>query len=721
MPFPPLKKNDSSKKDLSKEEQIEKKISEISQDFTQEEYEHMESLESKYWDAQDEANKAKEKMKNFVSEKKAKLQEKRTEILEDLEELKEEKKKDEESSFADSFVQHIKNNPLLNMGGEKEGNSKQGGGQKNTPNGFLGGPQNWIQILLLGVSLIFVFDFFSGPSHPEISVSEFVSEYTEGNFTEITLTGDSATAVRSSGETVKVILGNRDSFKNFGLLDPETQGDTKVSIKSSEGQKFWIDLLLSFLPLILILGLMVYSMRGMKGMGGFPFGGGQKGTEPIKPNTKFEDVAGQDEAKFELEEVVDFLKKPTRFIKMGAKIPKGVLLSGPPGTGKTLLARAVAGEAHVPFFSISGSEFVEMFVGVGASRVRGLFSNARKQSPSIIFIDEIDAIGRKRSNGMGGGNDEREQTLNQILTEMDGFENETGVIVIAATNRVEILDKALLRPGRFDRRITVNNPTIKDRVEILKVHSKKKPLAEEVSLEKLSARTVGFSGADLENLMNESAIFAARAKRSEITNVDVDLALDRITMGTEKKSLVMSHEEKKMTSYHEIGHAMMAYLLPTADPVHKITIVPRGMALGATHIAPEKESYHTTKQKYFEEICVLLGGLSAEKIIFDDTTSGVSNDLERATAIANAMVKKFGMSDELGPLVFADPGEESFARKHSEEYAKLIDSEVQKIVKEAYDQTKRSLTENLKTLHSLSQALLEKETLSREEFESFFQ
>lgn len=722
MPFPPLKKDDDPQKKLSKEEQIKKKIDEIPEDFTPEEYEKIETLEAEYWEARDKANALKSEYDAFFEERRSMLHEKREEILGDIEEFQKDETggKKEEPSFSDSFMHHLKKSSFLNSGqknDEKRHTNEQGDGGKKS---FLGGPQNWIQILLLGVSLIFVFDFFSGPSHPEISISEFVADYTEGNFTEITLLGESATAVRSSGETVKVILGNRDSFKNFGLLDPEVQGETKVTIKSSEGQKFWIDLLLSFLPLVLILGLMVYSMRGMKGIGGFPFGG-QKGTEPIKPNTKFEDVAGQDEAKFELEEVVDFLKKPTRFIKMGAKIPKGVLLSGPPGTGKTLLARAVAGEAHVPFFSISGSEFVEMFVGVGASRVRGLFSNARKQSPAIIFIDEIDAIGRQRSNGMGGGNDEREQTLNQILTEMDGFENETGVIVIAATNRSEILDKALLRPGRFDRRIVVNNPTIKDRVEILKVHSKKKPLAEEVSLEKLSARTVGFSGADLQNLMNEAAIFAARAKRSQITNIDIDLALDRITMGTEKKSLVMSPEEKEMTSYHEIGHAMIAYLMPTADPVHKITIVPRGMALGATHIAPEKESYHTTKQKYFEEICVLLGGLSAEKIIFNDTTSGVSNDLERATAIANAMVKKFGMSEELGPLVFSDPGEESFSRKHSEEYAKLIDSEVQKIIKEAYQQTKTSLTDNIETLHALSKALLEKETLSREEFEAFFQ
>lgn len=714
MPFPPLNKKENS----SSEEQIREKIKNLPKDFTPEEYDEIEKMESEFWEAHDKASKIQNQMNDFVSEKQKKIVMQHNEILEEAQNLDDENNKNSDKNTGketpESIVEQLKNNTILKIG-KKDDTPENGNGGK------FGGPQDWIQILLLGVSVLFAFNFFSGPSLPEIPISQFIQEYQEGNFNEVSLSGESATATRASGEKVMVVIGNRDSFKNFGLLDPEVQGETKVIIKGSEGQKFWIDLLLSFLPLILIIGLMVYSMRGMKGMGGFPFGGSGRGLEPIKPNTKFEDVAGQDEAKFELEEVVEFLKKPTRFIKMGAKIPKGVLLSGPPGTGKTLLARAVAGEAHVPFFSISGSEFVEMFVGVGASRVRNLFNNARKHSPAIIFIDEIDAIGRQRSNGMGGGNDEREQTLNQILTEMDGFENETGVIVIAATNRVEILDKALLRPGRFDRRIGVNNPTINDRKAILEVHTKKKPLSKEVSLEKISARTVGFSGADLENLMNEAAIFAARAKRNEITNEDIDLAIDRVTMGTEKKSLVMSDEEKKMTSYHEVGHAMVAHLMPTADPVHKITIVPRGMALGATHIAPEKESYHTTKQKYFEEICVLLGGLSAEKIIFKDTTSGVSNDLERATAIANAMVKKFGMSDDLGPIVFSDPGEESFTRKHSEEFAKIVDQEVQKIIKKAYNTTQKSLTDNLELLHSISKSLLEKETLSREEFEAFFQ
>jgi cell division protease FtsH len=616
-------------------------------------------------------------------------------------------------------------NKLLNIHRKFKDLSKKRKIKKKKTNNFFqnnnfGGSNRMIQILLIGVLSIFLFNFFSASEIKTVPLSTFMSEYREGEFKKIILSGESATGTRGSGEKITTIIGNRDSFKNLGLLDVKEQGDTLVEVKSSEGQKFWLDLFLSFLPLVLIIGLMVYSTKGMKGMGGFPFGGKQKGTEPIKPNTRFKDVAGQDEAKYELKEIVEFLKEPEKFLKIGAKIPKGVLLSGPPGTGKTLLARAVAGESHVPFFSISGSEFVEMFVGVGASRVRTLFENARKHSPSIIFIDEIDAIGRKRSSGMGGGNDEREQTLNQILTEMDGFENGAGVIVIAATNRVEILDNALLRPGRFDRKIMVMNPTIKDREEILKVHAKDKPIDETISMYKIAARTAGFSGADLSNMLNEAAIFAARSGRSMISVEDIDLAIDRVTMGTEKKSLVMSTEEKKMTSYHEVGHALMAKLMPMTDSVHKITIVPRGMSLGATHIAPDKESYHTTKQKYFEELCVLLGGLCAEKIIFNDTTSGVSNDLERASQIANAMVKKFGMSEEIGPVVFFDPGEKSMNKKHSEKFAQFIDEEVQKIIKKAYLKTINSLNENIDLLHAIAKELIKKETLSREEFEKFF-
>jgi len=387
---------------------------------------------------------------------------------------------------------------------------------------------------------------------------------------------------------------------------------------------------------------------------------------------------------------------------------------GPPGTGKTLLARAVAGEAHVPFFAISGSEFEEMFVGVGASRVRSLFENARKSAPSIIFIDEIDSVGRQR-----GGLDERGgQTLNQILTEMDGFENETGVIVVAATNRPDILDKALLRPGRFDRRISVDNPTIHDREKILAVHLRGKPIAKEVDIQKIAARTAGFSGADLENLLNEAAIFATREQKPRITFAHINAAIDRVVMGSERKSLVMSPEEKKMTAYHEVGHAMVAHLLPHPDPVQKITIIPRGRSLGSTHISPESEKYHTTKQQYFEEMCVLFGGLAAEKLIFDDTTSGVSNDVERASRIARAMVTKFAMSDAIGPIQFEDYSETGFPTKeYSEDFAQKIDIEVQKLIKDAYQKAKSLLSDNLSLLHTIAKSLIDKETLEREEFE----
>lgn len=651
---------------------------------TPEEFEEMESLEKEYWEAQEKVASLQSKVAEF-KEKQRKRWFGEDETTKNTKNEEEDKKKSARKFF--------------NMRGGK---------------GF-----SIINLLLGVVAISILINYFTRPSVPVIPISQFLQECTTSQYAEINIAGETATVKKHDGTKSSVILGERDSFSALGILDPAKCANTKVTIKGSASSRFWTDFFLSFLPIILIVGLMIWSMKGM-GRGGFPFMNNKKGMEPIKPTTKFDDVAGQDEAKYELKEIVEFLKKPTQFVKMGAKIPKGVLLSGPPGTGKTLLARSVAGEAHVPFFSISGSEFVEMFVGVGASRVRNLFENARNNAPSIIFIDEIDAIGRQRSSGMGGGaNDEREQTLNQILTEMDGFENETGVIVIAATNRVDILDKALLRPGRFDRRITVNNPTIKDREAILAVHAKDKPLDPEISLAKIAARTAGFSGADLENMLNEAAIFAARAKRSAITKFDIDQAIDRVTMGTEKKSLVMSDEEKKMTAYHEVGHALMAHLMPTADPVHKITIVPRGMALGATHIAPETESYHMTKTKYFEEICVLLGGLSAEKLVFGDTTSGVSNDLERASKIANAMVMKFGMSDELGPIVYFSPGEESFSKAHSEEFAKKIDHEVQTLIKSAYETTKRTLTENMDLMHTISLALLEKETLDREEFEAF--
>ncbi len=718
MPTPPNWKKNKNNKDNKNEEVEELKVKRLKKQkiFTSEDIENMEELEN----IQDEIIEAQKKVESLKKKQKDTL-------LEQLERTLEKEQAESEVEGAE---------------GEKGGNKNVNNSEKKIQNsdasrltkllnirlkekgkkpGIFGISYDLImQVLLAGVMGLFLYNFLNADELEQISISEFTQELEKGTFTEVVIKGETATGQKEDETKVTTILGIRDSFKDLGFFRKEITEKVKIEIKETESNMF-LDIVLSFLPLLLLMGLIMYSMKGMKGgMGGFPFGDKGKGMDPIKPDTTFDDVAGQDEAKYELKEIVEFLRKPSQFLKMGAKIPKGVLMSGPPGTGKTLLARAVAGEAHVPFFSISGSEFVEMFVGVGASRVRKIFENARKHSPAIIFIDEIDAIGRKRSSGMGGGNSEMEQTLNQILTEMDGFENDTGVIVMAATNREEVLDAALLRPGRFDRRITIGNPTIKDREEILKVHSKNKPLDETVNLEKISARTVGFSGADLQNLLNESAIFAAREKSKTITESHIDLAIDRIVMGTEKKSLVMSAEEKKMTAYHEVGHALLAHLMPKADAVHKITIVPRGRSLGATHIAPDTESYHSTKQKYLDEICVLLGGLSAEKIIFKDTTSGVSNDLERATAIANAMVKKFGMSDEIGPMVFMDPGEQTMAKSHSDMFSAKIDEEVQNILKMSYVKTIKTLEDNLELLHVISKDLLEKETLSREEFEKFF-
>jgi cell division protease FtsH len=601
---------------------------------------------------------------------------------------------------------------------------KKNGGEGGPPNG----PQfsGWIKFALAILVITLLFQFFGqGASEigsKEIPVSELQKMYEERQLDSVEISSDKAVANGKDGQKYLSYIGTQTSLNDLGFGNPEINKETKIAFVSTRASDFWTSLIISLLPIIIIVGLIAFSMRNMSSS--LPFGKkGQKGLEAIKPKTNFADVAGCDEAKFELEEVVEFLKKPRKFTKMGAKIPKGVLLLGPPGTGKTLLARAVAGEAHVPFFAISGSEFVEMFVGVGASRVRALFENARKNAPAIIFIDEIDAVGRQRSLGVVGGNDEREQTLNQILTEMDGFDNETGIIVMAATNRLDILDKALLRPGRFDRRISVDIPTIKDREKILEVHSRGKPIAKEVDLFRVAARTAGFSGADLENMLNEAAIFAARENSTYITMKHIDSAIERVAIGNERKSLVMSPEEKKMTAFHEVGHAMMAQLLPHPDPVQKITIVPRGMALGITYQSPDREKYHQTKQGYFEEICVLLGGFVAEKLTFKDTTSGVSNDVKRATKIARAMVSKFAMSDDIGPMELGKDDYDGYpgGKEYSEAFAKKVDEEAQRILKEALVFTENTLKKEKKTLEKIAGVLLEKEMIDRDEFEAFFE
>ena len=508
----------------------------------------------------------------------------------------------------------------------------------------------------------------------------------------------------------------------------KTIEENNASIKSLPPQElpFLLNMLASWFPMLLLIGVWIFMLNRMnKGSGGGPqiFNMGKSKAkdngEEISKVT-FDDVAGIAEAKVELEEVVKFLKEPETFKKIGARIPKGVLLLGGPGTGKTLLAKAVAGEAKVPFFSMSGSEFVEMFVGVGASRVRDLFNKARKSAPCIIFIDEIDAVGRKRGSGQGGGNDEREQTLNQLLVEMDGFGTDETIIVLAATNRPEILDKALMRPGRFDRQVIVDNPDIKGREEILKVHIRGKKIAKDVDLSIIAKKTPGFVGADLANLLNEAAILAAREGREEITMDDLEEASEKVSIGPERKSKVVIEKERLITAYHEAGHALMHYLLPNTDPVHKITIVPRGMAGGFTMALPEEERSYKFKSEFFDDIRVLFGGRAAEQIVFNDITTGASNDIEIATAIAHAIVTRFGMTSKFGPMLLDNTKEgDLFQQKYySDTTGKEVDDEIRGIISTAYAETLDMIKQNYQHLDNVAKALLEKETLVREEFEA---
>lgn len=489
------------------------------------------------------------------------------------------------------------------------------------------------------------------------------------------------------------------------------------------------DYILPLIPYALVLGAMIFIMRNAGGGNARAFDFG-KSKAKIQGDVKvrFDDVAGADEEKEEMKELIDYLKTPKRFEKMGARIPKGMLLVGPPGTGKTLLARAAAGEADVPFYSISGSDFVEMFVGVGASRVRDLFDQAKKSAPCIIFIDEIDAVGRHRGAGLGGGHDEREQTLNQLLVEMDGFSTNEGIIVLAATNRHDILDPALLRPGRFDRHILVGVPDVKGREEILEVHSKDKPLAPEVKLDILAKRTPGFTGADLENLMNEAAILTARQSKKEIEMEELEEAINRVIAGPEKKSRVMTEKDKRLVAYHEAGHAVVAKLIPGADPVHEISIIPRGMAGGYTLTLPEQDKYFISKLELLDEITQLLGGRVAEKLVLDDISTGASNDIERATQMARKMVTEYGMSDSLGPVSYGGKHDEVFIgrdwgsqRFYSENIAAAIDTEVKEIIESGYKRAEKLLTENIDKLHEVAEALLEKEKLDYKEFQEIFE
>jgi len=542
----------------------------------------------------------------------------------------------------------------------------------------------------------------------------------------------------NSETTVKV--GNRDvTVKAISVYIPEPLikeqeilwKEKQIAYTFEKDSTEWLNVIIGFLPWILIIAIWIIIMRRMQGQGGGTrgiFSFGKSKAKLITPSSKrvtFKDVAGADEAKLELEEIIEFLKEPSKFQKLGGKIPRGVLLLGPPGTGKTLLARAVAGEAGVPFFSISGADFVEMFVGVGASRVRDLFDQGKKHAPCIIFIDEIDAVGRHRGAGLGGGHDEREQTLNQLLVEMDGFEQNSGVIIIAATNRPDVLDPALLRPGRFDRQVVVDRPDVKGREGILKVHTRNIPLSEKVNLEILAKGTPGLAGAELANLVNEAALLAARKNKKKVEMSDFEEAKDKVMMGMERKSLIISEEEKKTTAYHEIGHVLVARMIPEADPVHKVTIIPRGRALGVTSYLPIDEK-HTYSKEYLEAmITYALGGRAAEKLIFNHFTTGAGNDIEKATNIARKMVCEWGMSEKLGPLSYGAKQEEIFLgreiqkhRDYSEKTAIEIDEEVKSIIRKAENRAEQILKDNIELLHKLSKELLEREILDAEEIDS---
>ncbi|MEK7236276.1 MAG: ATP-dependent zinc metalloprotease FtsH, partial [Nitrospirota bacterium] len=522
------------------------------------------------------------------------------------------------------------------------------------------------------------------------------------------------------------ILKDKTRIRTYSVEYPELvkvlrERGVQIEAKPPDESPWYITFLVTWGPFVLFLGLWFFLMRQMQMGGNKALSFGKSRARLLTEERKkvmFSDVAGVDEAKEEVLEIIEFLKDPRRFQKLGGRIPKGVLIVGPPGTGKTLLAKAIAGEASVPFFSISGSDFVEMFVGVGASRVRDLFEQGKKHAPCIIFIDEIDAVGRLRGAGLGGGHDEREQTLNQLLVEMDGFDTTEGVILVAATNRPDVLDPALLRPGRFDRQVVVNRPDLRGRTEILKVHTKKVPIATNVELEKIARGTPGFSGADLENLVNEAALWAARQNKKEVEVVDFEMAKDKVLMGAERKSLILSDEEKRTTAYHEAGHALIAKLIPGTDPVHKVTIIPRGRALGVTMQLPTDDRHNYSKEFLYNNLAILMGGRVAEELVLKHITTGAGNDLERATDLARKMVCEWGMSEKLGPLTFGKKEEEVFLgrefgsrRDFSEQIALEIDQEVKRLVTENYERAKRLLTEHMASLKGLAEALLEKEVL----------
>jgi cell division protease FtsH len=572
----------------------------------------------------------------------------------------------------------------------------------------------WMSLLVV-VFLAWHFAQFQKKETP-VKFSEFMAQVEAGQVADVTITGNEI-----KGHTV-----SQEAFRTFAPVGYDKLVDTllskQVTVNYQPDQTpTWANMLISWAPFLLLIGFWVFFMRQMQSGGNKALSFGKSKAKLLASQQKkvtFKDVAGVDEAKEELQEIIEFLREPQKFQKLGGRIPKGVLLMGPPGTGKTLLARAIAGEANVPFFSISGSDFVEMFVGVGASRVRDLFEQGKKNAPCIIFIDEIDAVGRHRGAGLGGGHDEREQTLNALLVEMDGFESNDGVILIAATNRPDVLDPALLRPGRFDRRVVVSRPDVRGREGILKVHTQKIPLSEDVDLSVVARATPGFSGADLANLVNESALMAARANQKFVTMRDFESAKDKVLMGAERKSLIITEEEKKVTAYHEAGHALLAALVPHSDPLHKVTIIPRGMALGLTQQLPDEEKHNWTKEALDARIAVFMGGRIAEELTFDQITTGAQNDIEQATEMARKMVCEWGMSESLGPLTYGKKEEQIFLGKefnrhqdYSEATALKIDAEIKHVVTEQYARATRLLTENRDALQRVAEALLEHEVL----------
>ncbi len=561
---------------------------------------------------------------------------------------------------------------------------------------------------------------------PEKKFSEFVEAVEKGEVSEIVI----------QGRVIRGKLRNDEHFKTFAPDDPDLmrmlrEKKVEISVRPEEGDPWYIAILVQWFPMLLLIGVWVFFMRQMQMGGGKAMSFGKSRAKLLTENqhkVTFSDVAGVEEAKQELEEIIAFLKDPKKFTRLGGRIPKGVLLVGAPGTGKTLLARAIAGEAGVPFFSISGSDFVEMFVGVGASRVRDLFVQGKKQAPCIIFIDEIDAVGRHRGAGLGGGHDEREQTLNQLLVEMDGFEANEGVILIAATNRPDVLDPALLRPGRFDRRVVVPRPDVRGREEILRVHSRRVPLDDAVDIATLARTTPGFSGADLENLVNEAALLAARKNKDKVDMQDFELSKDKVMMGAERRSMILSPEEKRNTAYHEAGHALVARLIPGTDPVHKVTIIPRGMALGVTQQVPVDDRHTWSREYILDRLAIMFGGRVAEELVLGHMTTGAGDDIEKATELARRMVCEWGMSDHLGPMTFGKKEEQIFLgrdftqiKDYSEKTALEIDMEVRRIIGNAYDRAKHLLVENREILDKMADVLLEKEVLDAAEIDEIIQ